>query len=232
MAEGNQKTDRSLQTLTPERQKTDRSRRNASSHRRKARRARRRRRIAAIVTILTLSVALIGLGLWLLPGNRPGVVGQAYPMEYEAQIRARAAENGLDPALPAAVILAESSYRPEAVSEANAQGLMQLLPDTAQWISEKFDEVYAEGCLFEPEVNIKYGCWYLGYLMKRFDGDVTKAVAAYHAGQGRVDEWLADPACSPDGVTLSTIPSDATRTYVTRVLKYYEKYQALYAQAA
>ena len=195
------------------------------------RRARWRRRIAAVVTIATLAVALLGMGLWLALGHRPGVVGQRYPMEYEALIRARAAENGLDPALPAAVILAESDYRPEAVSEANAQGLMQLLPDTARWICGKFDEEYAEGCLFEPEVNVKYGCWYLGYLMNRFGGNVTNAVAAYHAGQGRVDEWLANPEYSPDGEALSTIPSDATRTYVSRVLRYYEKYQALYSQA-
>ena len=224
MTEKRQKTDRGLQEVTPRRRKTDRSRH-------KARRARRRRRIAAMVTILTLVVALLGLGLWLALGNQPGVIGQRYPMEYEALIRARAAENGLDPALPAAVILAESDYRSEAVSVANAQGLMQLLPDTARWIAGKFDEDYAEGCLFVPEVNVKYGCWYLGFLMRRFNGDMTNAVAAYHAGQGRVDEWLANPEYSPDGVALSTIPSDATRTYVTRVLMYYEKYQALYAQA-
>ena len=94
------------------------------------------------------------------------------------------------------MILAESSYQPEAVSSANAQGLMQLLPSTAEWIAGKFDETYVEGCLFDPETNVKYGCWYLGFLMRRYNGDMTCASAAYHAGQGTVDRWLADPAYS------------------------------------
>ena len=58
----------------------------------------------------------------------------------------------------AAVILAESSYNPQAVSSVNAQGLMQIMPETGEWIAGKFDETYVEGCLFDPETNIRYGC--------------------------------------------------------------------------
>ena len=200
--------------------------------RRRRRRARRQRRIAAATVIAVLVLALVGMGLWMLLVQRPEATVQLYPMEYESLIRSNAAENGLDPALPAAVILAESSYMPQAVSEANAQGLMQLLPGTAQWVAGKFDEDYREGCLFEPETNIRYGCWYLGYLIRRFNGNLTCAVAAYHAGQGTVDGWLKNPEYSPDGATLTTIPSDATGTYVERVLKYYEKYKELYTPQA
>ena len=195
-------------------------------------RARRNRRITAVVTAIVLVMALAGMGLWLVFTQRPETTVQLYPMAYEAELRANAAANGLDPALPAAVILAESSYMPEAVSEANAQGLMQLLPSTAEWVAGKFDETYREGSLFEPDTNIKYGCWYLGYLIHRFDGNLTCAIAAYHAGQGTVDGWLANPEYSPNGVTLQTIPSSATDTYVKRVLKYYEKYKELYAPSA
>lgn len=202
------------------------------NRRSRRRRARRNRRVATAVILAVLVLALAGMGLWLLFSRRPETTVQVYPMEYEAQIRAGAAANGLDPALPAAVILAESSYQPEAVSGANAQGLMQLLPDTAQWVAGKFDEAYREGSLFEPDTNIKYGCWYLGYLIRRFDGNLTNAVAAYHAGQGTVDGWLANPEYTADGETLQTIPSDATDTYVKRVLKYYEKYKELYAPSA
>ena len=187
------------------------------------------RRIVAASAIIIVAFGLIGLGLWLLLGPRPQATVEVYPMEYEALIRYQAEANDLDPAYPAAVILAESSYQPEAVSSANAQGLMQLLPNTAGWIAEKYGETYEEGCLFRPDVNVKYGCWYLGYLMRRFDGDMTCATAAYHAGQGQVDAWLADASCSEDGRTLSTIPSEATDTYVKRVLRYYEKYRELYA---
>ena len=195
-------------------------------------RARRKRRIATAVTAIVLTLALTGMGLWLVFMRRPETTVQLYPMAYEAELRANAAANGLDPALPAAVILAESSYMPEAVSEANAQGLMQLLPSTAEWVAGKFDEPYRDGSLFEPDTNIKYGCWYLGYLIHRFDGNLTCAIAAYHAGQGTVDGWLANPEYSPNGATLQTIPSVATDTYVKRVLKYYEKYKELYAPSA
>lgn len=195
-------------------------------------RTRRRRRVAAAAVMAALVFGLIGMGLWLMFMRKPETTVQLYPMEYESLIRVNAAENAIDPALPAAVILAESSYQPDAVSEANAQGLMQLLPSTAEWVAGKCDEVYQEGSLFDPETNIQYGCWYLGYLIRRFDGNLTCAVAAYHAGQGTVDGWLANPEYSPDGATLHQIPSNATDTYVKRVLKYYEKYVELYAPQA
>ena len=109
---------------------------------------------------------------------------------------------------------------------------MQLLPDTADWIAGKFDESYVEGCLFDPDTNIKYGCWYLGFLIRRYEGNLACAVAAYHAGQGTVDGWLSNPEYSPDGAVLQAIPSQATDTYVKRVLRYYEKYQELYEPSA
>ena len=203
-----------------------------SSRRGGRRGTRRRRRIATAVVIGALVLALAGMGLWLLFMQRPETTVQLYPMEYESLIRSNAAENDLDPALPAAVILAESSYVPDAVSPANAQGLMQLLPSTAEWVAEKCDEAYQEGSLFDPNTNIQYGCWYLGYLIRRFNGNLTCAIAAYHAGQGTVDGWLANLEYSPDGTVLQKIPSDATDTYVKRVLKYYEKYKELYAPEA
>lgn len=108
---------------------------------------------------------------------------------------------------------------------------MQLLPPTAEWIAERLGDVYREGSLFDPETNIHYGCWYLGFLMKRYNGDMRCASSAYHAGQGTVDKWLSDPQYSPDGATLAVIPSNTTDTYVQRVLKYYEKYAEKYAAA-
>ena len=203
-----------------------------SGRRRRVHRARAVQRALIAGACIALALGLAGLGIWLLLGPRPDATVQVYPMTYEAQIRLYARENNLDPAWPAAVILAESSYQPDAVSSANAQGLMQLMPATAEWIAGKFGETYAEGCLFDPDTNVKYGCWYLGYLIRRFDGSLTCATAAYHAGQGQVDEWLKNPEYSPDGRMLTLIPSEKTDTYVKRVLKYYEKYCELYAPEA
>ena len=200
--------------------------------RRRARRMRRLRRVILIASILALALGIAGLTVWLALDRKPEIGMQSYPVAYEALIRSYAAQNGIPPAYAAGVILAESSYRSDAVSPANAQGLMQLLPDTAQWVAGKLGETYAEGCLFDPETNIRYGCWYLGFLMRRFGGDMRNATAAYHAGQGTVDKWLSNPEYSEDGATLAVIPSSATDTYVQRVLKYYEKYSEIYAEAA
>ena len=196
---------------------------------RRRRKVRKRRNGLKILIILLLMLAMIGVGMLLLQEKEPPKTVQVYPMEFTDLICRYAAQEGLEPAYVASVILAESSYRPDAVSSVNAQGLMQLMPDTAEWIAGKFDESYVEGSLFNPETNIKYGCWYLGFLMQRYNGDMTCASSAYHQGQGTVDKWLQDPELSADGATLAKIPSQATDTYVKRILKYYERYVELYA---
>ena len=215
-------------TKTKQSQVTENGGRQLPRRRRAFCRARRLRRVALTALAVLAAVAVLGiLAVRRLPGGpRPDT--RAYPMVYEDLIRASAEENGLDPALVAAVILAESDYQPRAVSDAGALGLMQLMPATAEWIAGKFSETCTEERLFEPDTNIRYGCWYLGWLVGRFGGNLPCAVAAYHAGQGTVDAWLKDPQISPDGRTLQTIPSQVTETYVKRVLKYYERYQEKY----
>lgn len=199
------------------------------SNKKRRRRARARRKAALILTLAVLVLALAGIAVWIAFDRTPETVIRHYPMEYESTIRLCARLNDIPPAYVASVILAESSYDPQAVSSVNAQGLMQLLPSTAEWIAGRLGESYTEGCLFDPETNLRYGCWYLGFLMQRYDGDMRLSSSAYHAGQGTVDKWLQNPEYSPDGVTLAVIPYDTTNTYVQRVLKYYEKYAELYA---
>lgn len=196
-----------------------------------SRRKKRRSIVKRLFGLLIASILVIGiggLGIWLLWDRQPETTVMTYPMEYEEQIRKYAADNNLEPAYVAAVVLAESSYRTDAVSAVNAQGLMQILPDTGSWLAGKFDETYVEGCLFDPDTNLRYGCWYLGWLMNRYDGEMKCASAAYHQGQGTVDNWLQNPEYSTDGKTLINIPSEATRTYVDRILNYYEKYEEIY----
>lgn len=191
--------------------------------------ARRRGRFIRAIVLIVLVLALIGLVLMLSSDEVREKTMTVYPMEYVDIIRKHASFNGLDPAYVAAVVLAESSYNPNAVSSVNAQGLMQIMPETGEWIAGKFDETYVDGCLFNPETNLRYGCWYLGFLMDRYDGDMKCSSSAYHSGQGTVDKWLKDPAYSADGKTLSVIPGSNASTYVNRVLEYYEKYEELYA---
>ena len=155
-----------------------------------------------------------------------------YPVMYTGEIKAAAAENSIPAPYVAAVIMAESSYDPEAVSSVGARGLMQIMPETGEWIAGKFGEECTPEALFDPNTSIRYGAWYLGFLMERYSGDMRCATAAYHAGQGTVDSWLADPAYSSDGVTLDKIGYESTDTYVNRVMKYYDYYTEAYEKIA
>lgn len=154
-----------------------------------------------------------------------------HPLYYADTITAYADAQGLDPALVAAVILCESSYDPKAESRLGARGLMQLMPDTAEWVAHKLGEDgadYSFDNLYDPQTNIRFGTWYLGYLSRRFNGDATKIVCAYHAGQGNVDSWLKNPQYSSDGVTLDVIPTQDTATYASRVLRARDIYRKYY----
>ncbi len=196
---------------------------------RRRRRARAARRWLLLGTVAVLALGFLAIGARVLLDRHPELTVQTYPVEYADLIRLSAQENGLEPAYVAAVILAESSYRPEAVSSAGARGLMQIVPATGEWIAGKLGETFSEDALFDPATNIRYGCWYLGFLMDRYGGDMRCASAAYHQGQGTVDAWLKDPRLSADGKTLDRIDSDVTQRYVDRILKYYERYEEIYA---
>ena len=193
---------------------------------RAARRRRQRRRTLLAIFASALTV-LIALGAWALFGRDRADLSR-YPMTYAPEIRAAAAEFSLDPAYVASVVLAESSFNAEAVSSAGAIGLMQIMPSTGEWIAGKLDDAFDVQRLYEPSVNLRYGCWYLRFLLDRYDGDMRTASTAYHQGQGRVDEWLQDPEYSQDGRTLTAISSAVTDTYVSRIMESYEHYKELY----
>ena len=135
----------------------------------------------------------------------------------------------LDPAFVTAIIRNESSFRTTAVSSVGARGLMQMMPDTAEWIAGKLDEPYDFDRLFDPETSFRYGCWYLGYLAELFNGNTVLVCAAYHAGQGEVWSWLGDTSVSPDGVNvpIDKIPITNTRIYAERVTYAYGIYEKL-----
>ncbi len=162
-------------------------------------------------------------------------VVDAHPIYYKDLIEQYAAENNLHPAFVEAIILNESSYRTDAESSVGARGLMQIMPDTAEWIAGKLKESsYSFDNMYDAETNIKYGTWYLGYLSKLFRGDPILVSAAYHAGQGEVTGWLSDPSMSEDGVTikLENMIDGPTKRYAGRVTKAYGVYEALYYYAA
>lgn len=205
-----------------------RAQRSSLARERERRRQRRQRR--NMLMVCGLCIALIGIiGLYYLTDFLDWAKVRNYPLEYADIIDEYSAEYQLDPALVCAVIYAESGFRSDAVSVDGARGVMQIMPETGEWIASKLGEDdFTVERLFEPELNIRYGCWFLNYLFYRFSGDSQKALAAYNAGQGNVDSWLARPECSSDGVTLEYIPVRETRNYVKKVKAAHDVYLELY----
>ena len=131
-----------------------------------------------------------------------------YPLHYEQIVRGHARNYDLDPALLAAVIYQESKFKADAESTSGAIGLMQLLPDTAKGIAlHTGGSAFRVADLYDPELNVRYGCWYLRHLLRKY-GDERAALAAYNAGQDNVDRWRRN---------RSGIQFAETRAYVNRV---------------
>src|SRR5512133_1952431 len=171
------------------------STRSATSRARPRRRsASRRRQLARRVAWLLAAVVVIGgvIAAVVAPRVDKAVQEVVLPLRHEDIIRQQAADKGLDPALIAGVIYTESRFRDQ-TSHAGAKGLMQLLPSTAHDIARKSGgTAFIEGDLANPQVNISYGSCYLRYLLQRYGGNEVLAIAAYNAGEGRVDKWIFD----------------------------------------
>ena len=190
----------------------------------KKKRRKNRKLIRATVISLALLVLLSAAAYFL----NIAAEKRTYKLTYGDTVARMAAEYDVDPFLAAAVIHCESSNNKNAVSSVGAMGLMQVMPDTGAWIAGKLDmENFTEEQLFDPEVNIRMGCWYLNYLHKKFDNDTTLVLAAYNAGPGHVEKWLQDEKYSQDG-ELIKIPFPETDRYVVKEQRAYEKYLMLY----
>ena len=163
-------------------------------------------------------LALAGIGAWVVEAEPGFYLRARYPLEYENVIRGHARNYDLDPALLAAVVYVESRFDPAARSDAGSVGLMQLLPETAKGIARRTGGAgFVVADLLDPEINVRYGSWYLRHLRRRY-GDLRLALAAYHAGPGNVDHWRREGA----GIAFPE-----TRAYVAEV----ERVRSVYARA-
>jgi soluble lytic murein transglycosylase len=163
------------------------------------------RRILAIVVLAGGVLAAVAL----VQETKPGWWERLwYPLRYEQIVRGHADNYGLDPALLAAVIYQESKFKPDARSSSGAIGLMQLLPDTAKGIAlHTGGSAFRVDDLYDPEINVRYGAWYLRHLLRKY-GEERSALAAYNAGQDNVDRWRREGR---------EIQFSETRAYVDRV---------------
>lgn len=172
---------------------------------------------------LVLGLCVLGVLLYLF------VLPKVLPLRYSQTVEYYAQEYQLEPSLVYAVIFCESGFHAEAVSSANAKGLMQITEDTGIWVAGQIDGLdEATLDLFDPDTNIRIGCKYLQWLLQKFDGNQETALAGYNAGHGKVAQWLSDVEKSLDGITLDEIPYAETRKYVTKVELVQKLYQWIY----
>jgi soluble lytic murein transglycosylase len=163
------------------------------------------RRLAASTLLIVVVAASF---VYLRSGEPAWFQRVRYPLKYEQIVRGHARNYQLDPALLAAVIYQESKFRADAKSSSGAIGLMQLQPETAKGIAIRTGgSRFQTSDLYVPEINVRYGSWYLRHLLDKYDDEET-ALAAYNAGQRNVDEWRAQGK----GIQFSE-----TRAYVDRV---------------
>lgn len=188
-----------------------------------------RRNIRRTLLRLIGSAVLLATAALLLNRGYHHYLTRVYPMEHAQLVNEAAAEYQIPPSLIFAVIHTESSFREQALSPADAKGLMQLTDDTFSWALSRAGETgkYTADDLYDPAVNIHYGVYVLSLLGEQFEYTET-VLAAYNAGQGRVGSWLQDPALSADGKRLDSIPYPETETYVKRVLEAQKRYRTLY----
>ena len=176
--------------------------------------------------VATALVAVV-VGLTILSVDH-AVRESALPLSDASVIREQAAAKHLDPALIAAVIYAESKFEPRP-SPAGAQGLMQILPETAYYLAHlSGGRSFTASDLATPEVNVAYGSYYLRYLLDHYGGDELLALAAYNGGLTNVDRWVAKAHEAGGTLTIGAIPFPETREYVQRVLSAQQQYRSTY----
>lgn len=175
----------------------------------------KRSRAKKIIASFTI-VAVLVTGYFYLPS----ILGDSvFPLQYQDIIKKWCREYNEDPFLVAAIIMQESGFNPKATSPVGAMGLMQVMPPTGRSIASGVEYPnFTTDKLYDPDVSIQFGTWYIHVLKEKYGGNVTAALAAYNAGSGNADKWLR--------MGLLTKPSD--NSFARRVQDYMQVYHKLY----
>lgn len=174
---------------------------------------------------LMMAVLLIYIAML----NLPNFLKLLYPLEHKEVIIKYGQLHKIDPPLIAALIKTESNFESDAESSKGAKGLMQITPSTGEWIAQSIGmKSFDESMLFDPEINIKLGSWYIEHLTDYYNGSFELVFAAYNGGRGNVDKWLKDKNLSSNGRSLDEIPFLETANFVKKLRKNYNVYKHIY----
>ena len=178
----------------------------------------------ALILLMLIVIVLIAIIL-----NYNNILKMIYKTSYSNYVEKYAEEYNVDPLLIYSIIKAESNFDPDAKSSAGALGLMQLMPDTFEWLQTyyKDENDYKFEDLTDPAINIDYGVELLSILSKRYENEETM-LCAYNGGLGNVDKWLDNKDYSDDGKTLKVVPFPETDKYRKLVEQNKSIYYQLY----
>lgn len=186
-----------------------------------------------ILRVCMVLLALLLAAITLLNRGSDTVMNTAYPRKYDEYVTYYAGKYQIDPYILYSIIRTESNFNPQAESNVGARGLMQITEITFDWIKTKIapDEPLTFDDLYDPEVNIRFGSYFISYCLQQYDDDLATAAAAYHSGLGTVDALLADSQYSQDGKVLDAFPYPQMRRYVQKVTDAYAQYSEIYGTA-
>ena len=200
----------------------------AQTRRRGRRKQRNPKRKLITFLIVVVILGIIGFIVVSNFGKAQKFIGsKLYPIKYSEYVEKASEEHGVKEELIYAMIHTESHFNKNAVSSAGAVGLMQLTPETYEWLCKRRNIDYVDGGLFEPSINIDFGTYLISYLFDEF-GDEKLVIAAYNAGPDNVKAWLKNPEYSSDGKTLTKVPYAETEKHVEKVLDAEDKYKKIY----
>lgn len=173
-----------------------------------------KKKLIFIIISFTL-IILIGFLLIFVPLR--------YPLKFKKEINYVGEKYDINPEIIAGVVFAESSFNENSVSNKGALGLMQIMPDTAVWLTGKMNVPYDENMLFNPLYNLELGTYYISYLKEKFES-INTVLAAFNAGEGNVAQWLKNQQYSQNGKDLITTPFMQTNYYLDKVNKAIKHY--------
>ena len=176
---------------------------------------------------ITIFIIFMLLVLGVVAVRQKVVLKLLHPRLYKEYVETYSKEFSIDENLVYSIIKVESKFNKKAVSKKNAKGLMQISCITQKWAEDELELEKVD--IFDPETNIRIGCWYLSKLCKEFD-NLELVIAAYNGGSGNVRKWLSNKAYSKDGNRLHEIPFNETKNYLGKVKQNYLIYKSLYRE--